>query len=62
MASTPLLLFMLAVTYMLPTFNVAAIPLENFYPYGSKVGDNFLGRIDEGFGATDNDTIKVCSV
>ena len=47
------------VTYMLPTINVAAILLENFYPYGSKVGDNFRGRIDEGFGTTDNDLIKV---
>ena len=31
---------------MLLSTEVTAIPLEDFYPFGSNVGDNFLGRVD----------------
>ena len=41
---------------------LTAIPLGDFYPYGSKVGDGLLGRIDNGFGPTVNDTLNVCVI
>lgn len=39
---------------------IDAIPLENFYPYGTDSGDQSLGKIDDGFGPTYGAPIMVC--
>ena len=36
----------LLATCVLLNTEVTAIPLEDFYPFGSNVGDNFLGLVD----------------
>ena len=39
---------MLAVALLFCVSQVAAIPLANFYPFGTSAGDNTLGPTDDG--------------
>ena len=63
MAKGILLLPLVSVVHALVVISyVAAISLDDFYPYGFEVKDELMGRIDDGFGPTINDTIMVCKI
>ena len=61
MACTAQLPFLSVLCIVLST-DVTAIPLEEFYQYGSEAGDETVGRIDDGYGSTADDIIRVLMI